>query len=449
MEASQELICEVVFHPSYTACDAGEFVLQVHGGNSIKLKCTAKFGQPQVQFIDRRVLFDNVPLNMTTTRTAVLYNPSQNHAFFQVVDPAPFDGLAISPIYGKVPVGGSKEITVSLHPTQVIKFDSHLMVSFRNWKTLDLRIGGVVEPPSVELDVKSFKIGGCYCGSVVTSPFKMINRATSDARVELDLTRHPDFGIKSLDSNVQLKMTAEAPSRVYTVILEGEQSANFALEFKPTEVASYDFILPVAINDTEAPTPAPTPFPSTPGSRAGTVSLPYTNKPRVMPFEVVTPRRRVVATALRQPLKLSTTKIDFESSFEELPDEESAPVVFTIENTAIAKQVSWRAVLVDNAETAPVFFLGNDETTQHGSLEVQEQIELSVSFKANETGDYSGELLIYVNEDETPFRSVALSGTHKAPALTFNPPAGIILMPVPLGAEITADFSVIARSYAR
>ena len=87
MEAFQELICEVVFHPSYTACDTGEFILQVHGGNTVNLQCTAKFGAPQVQFVDRRVLFDNVPLNMTTTRTAVLYNPSQNHAFFQVTPP--------------------------------------------------------------------------------------------------------------------------------------------------------------------------------------------------------------------------------------------------------------------------------------------------------------------------------------------------------------------------
>ncbi|XP_075257847.1 cilia- and flagella-associated protein 47-like isoform X3 [Convolutriloba macropyga] len=449
VEASQELICEVVFHPSYTACDSGEFNLQVHGGNSIKLKCTAKFGQPQVQFIDRRVLFDNVPLNMTTTRTAVLYNPSQNHAFFQVVDPQPFEGLTISPIYGKVPVGGSREITVSLHPTQVIKFDSHLMVSFRNWKTLDLRIGGVVEPPSVELDVKSFKVGGCYCGSVRSMPFKMVNRASSDARVEVNLTRYPDFGIKSLDSTAQMKVIDDVSNRVFVIILAGEQSSSFALEFKPTEVAAYDFVLPVSINETEAPTPASTPFPSTPGSRKGAPSLPYSNVPRIMPFEVVTPRRRVVATALRQPLRLSTTKIDFDPSFEDLPDDDRPSAVLTIENTAIAKEVAWRAVLVDDSENEPVFYLSNDEITQQGSLQVKEQTDIPLYFNASEKGEFSGELLIYVNDDAEPFRSVALSGVHKAPKLTFNPPAGIILMPVPLGVEITADFSVIAHSYAR
>ena len=37
-----------------------------------------------VMFMERRVLFGQVPLHLTTTRTAVLHNNSQNHAYFQV-----------------------------------------------------------------------------------------------------------------------------------------------------------------------------------------------------------------------------------------------------------------------------------------------------------------------------------------------------------------------------
>ena len=43
-----------------------------------------QLGQTTVQFIDRRVMFGQVPLHLTTTRTAMLRNNSQNHAFFQV-----------------------------------------------------------------------------------------------------------------------------------------------------------------------------------------------------------------------------------------------------------------------------------------------------------------------------------------------------------------------------
>ena len=215
------------------------------------------------------------------------------------------------------------------------------------------------------------------------------------------------------------------------------------------QVASYDFILPVAINDTEAPTPASTPYPSTPGSRKST-ALSHANLSRVIPHEVVTPRRRVVATALRQPLKLSTTVIQFEPTFEEAEDEEIPFSNLTIENSAISKAVKWRAEIVSkSADNQIAFSLENFGLSAEATLEVGEKSVLKVFFAADKSGDHEAELMIFVNEDETPYRSVSLSGTRKAPTLEFSPPTGIILMPVPLGVEITADFSVTAQSYAQ
>ena len=43
-----------------------------------------QLGQTNVQFIDRRIMFGQVPLHVTTTRTAMLKNTSLNHAYFQV-----------------------------------------------------------------------------------------------------------------------------------------------------------------------------------------------------------------------------------------------------------------------------------------------------------------------------------------------------------------------------
>ena len=37
----KDLECEVVFHPSYHAPEDGEFALQVHGGETLTLKCFA------------------------------------------------------------------------------------------------------------------------------------------------------------------------------------------------------------------------------------------------------------------------------------------------------------------------------------------------------------------------------------------------------------------------
>ena len=43
-----------------------------------------QIGQPQVCFIDRRVNFGQVPLHLTTSRTAMLKNTGLCHAYFQV-----------------------------------------------------------------------------------------------------------------------------------------------------------------------------------------------------------------------------------------------------------------------------------------------------------------------------------------------------------------------------
>ena len=41
VDAGKDLDCEVVFHPSYLAPDDGQFMMQVHGGNTLKLNCRA------------------------------------------------------------------------------------------------------------------------------------------------------------------------------------------------------------------------------------------------------------------------------------------------------------------------------------------------------------------------------------------------------------------------
>ena len=54
-----------------------------------------------------------------------------------------------------VPVGGVGELKVDLAPNAVMKFDTRVQIAIRGWKTLELRMGGTVEPPSVDISVVS------------------------------------------------------------------------------------------------------------------------------------------------------------------------------------------------------------------------------------------------------------------------------------------------------
>ena len=86
---------------------------------------------------------------------------------------------------------------------------------------------------------------------------------------------------------------------VFKVTVGGEQTIKCELKFRPTEVASYDFVIPVSINQTEAPTPEGTPFPPTPAPSSK--SIQHIIAPRPVVVAVSTPKRRIIATALRQP----------------------------------------------------------------------------------------------------------------------------------------------------
>ena len=70
-----------------------------------------------------------------------------------MLDPNPFPGMTIGPSHGVVPVGGTADISVTLTPNAVLKFDTRVQISIRGGKTLELRMGGTVEPPSVEIDL--------------------------------------------------------------------------------------------------------------------------------------------------------------------------------------------------------------------------------------------------------------------------------------------------------
>jgi hypothetical protein len=52
-----------------------------------------------------------------------------------------------------VPVGGHAELKVQLTPSAILKFDTKIQVAIKGGRTLELRMGGNVEPPTVDIDV--------------------------------------------------------------------------------------------------------------------------------------------------------------------------------------------------------------------------------------------------------------------------------------------------------
>ncbi|KAK7478911.1 hypothetical protein BaRGS_00029892 [Batillaria attramentaria] len=279
--------------------------------------------------------------------------------------------------------------------------------------------------------------------------------------------------------------------------IEGE------LNFEPHEVAAYDFAVPVVINHLGAPSPAPTPFPPTPAP--SNKSIQHIINPRPQPVSVATPRKHVIATALRQPLQISHPRIEF-----------CLPVSFHNMTKSIGGGATKTTMLVNNSldklkwgfdlrkvskamedgiikflhESGVPFISDGTDYGIEGELDPGETMPITVVFCPNcllsvfllsatypqlhvvscddqivnsmsclvmivivrvimtdEPGIYECVVPVVINELwDTPYQFLHITGRLEEPRIWFDPP-GICLTPVPLVTDVSCEFNVLASQY--
>ncbi|XP_041438289.1 cilia- and flagella-associated protein 47 isoform X2 [Xenopus laevis] len=442
VDAYKDLECEVVWHPGFGSPDIGEFNLCVLHGNTLKLKCTAELGSTNIQFTEQRVLFAEAPLGLTTYKTAILQNTGLNHAYFQVEDVNPLPGMTVTPSQGVVPIGGYATLQIFFTPEAVMKFDTRLDVSVRNTKPLELRIGGFVIPPQIEISVSSFLFPGVYANSTQVIPFVLQNKSVAHAKVEFDLSKYQDFSMTFKDGSA-VENNPLYPL-LYIVELEEKESLECSLHFNPKEVAAYDFELPININFT-GDLNAGSSVPVTPTS-----SEKHLVTPRPQIVNVVTPKCRINATVLLPLLSFSTLKLEFDlsSGFLDLGIADDSLCSQEIELTNISKKnVTWKFNL-DRAEKK--IDDGIFKFSKHsGTLEPGQKSSIAVNFCPSVPGGYFAEIQVILNNNpDSHYTLLHLHGIVRKPRLLFNPPL-VILTPVPLDTETQAIVDITALDFSR
>ncbi|KAG5833367.1 hypothetical protein ANANG_G00275190 [Anguilla anguilla] len=387
VEAYRELDCEVVWHPSFYSPWRGSLTCACTRatlpGCSVSLS---------VQLAEKHMLLGSVPLNFTTIRTTVLRNTGHNHAYFQI--------------------------------------------GVKSSKSLELRLGGCVEPPLVDISVKSFQFHGVHSGSTREVPFTLQNLSSSPACVQFDLSEHKDFAVEFPQGT-----GTRLESHLYKITLEGLETVECSLIFSPKQVAAYDFNLPVTLNSIGAPSPPPSSVPKTPSFRDRHIVT-----PRPQAVTVVTPSRRVQATALRPPLEMSQSSVHFEIN----PVEGSATAVKiqTLElRNSSQEEVRWRF-----AWRAPAHGAEEGEfavSPETGVLRAEQSVCITVTFSPASPGCLSVTLPLFLWEETLhPYRLLSLSARVHAPAISFLP-ARVILAPVPLDTPASATLTLLPSGYIR
>ncbi|XP_045555401.1 cilia- and flagella-associated protein 47 isoform X3 [Salmo salar] len=468
VEAYRELDCEVMWHPSFCSPLEGQFDLCVHQGNTAQLRCVAKLGSSSVQLAEKRLVFGSVPLIFPSVRTAMLHNTGNNHAYFQVLDVYPLPGMVVTPTEGVVPVGGQAEVLVHLNPGAVMKFDTRVEIVLRNMKSLELRVGGSVEPPLVDINVKSFLFHGVYTGSSRSVPFSLRNRSSAVARVQFDLSEHTDFTIHFPPHSAG---TSQEPD-VFVMDLQGQQTAQCCLVFSPKQVAAYDFNLPVTVNGVGMPPSSSSSSHAPPSSvlKSSSSRDQHIVTPRPLPIAMETLSRRVQATALRTLLEMSPSSLQFD--LEPFISVTTTSRTQTVELRNVSdKRLSWR--LDCSAAVTP----GGDSSTSSneglfaicptaGTLEPLQCVSVTVSLSPARVtpvtaGQIEVSLPLFLSEEGQeeregekgeeggvphPYRVLSLSATPHHPSITFLPPR-VLLTPVPLDTPSTTTLFLLPTGY--
>ncbi|XP_056157527.1 cilia and flagella-associated protein 47-like [Lampris incognitus] len=475
VEAYKELDCEVVWQPSFSSPLEGIFDLCVHEGNTQRLHCIAKVGSTSVQLSEGHLKFGSVPLNLPSIRTVVLHNIGKNHAYYQVLDVCPLPGMVVTPSEGVVPMGGQAVLKILFSPNAAIRFDTRVEIALRKMKSIELRVGGSVVPPQVDISVSDFQFHGVHAGSKHTVPFTLVNRSSAAAQVTFDLTEYTDFSI----SFPQHPAEAKLEPRVSIVELQAHQTMDCSLVFSPDQVASYDFRLPLTVNGVSCDSPAPPPSHSLTPTTSTAISRSLSSgsskcivTPESQPVAVEMWSRRVQATVLCAPVEMSPPSLQFHM-------EPLAPHIHSCTQTvelrgACAESVSWGSICGKrvhwwfdcSAAMLPAHGGGQEElltvSPASGSLAPGQTACLAVGVRPVAVRLVSGRVtrlsvpLYLVNEGweekekeeerHHPYRELCITIVLHLPTITLIPPR-VLLTPLPLGATATAAVTLWASAY--
>ncbi|XP_064263439.1 cilia- and flagella-associated protein 47 isoform X3 [Passer domesticus] len=435
VEAYSELECEVVWHPGFNSPETGQFTLSVRKGNSINLKCFAKFGATRVQLVAHSISFAHSPLGFTTCKTATILNTGHNHAYFQVLDSSPVPGMKITPTEGVIPVGGLVDFKISFTPKARMSFDKKVEVAVRNAAELMLRISGFSEITEIDIDVRTFEYQGVCVGATKSIPFLLQNKGQSCTRVQFDFSKHIDFKLNAED-NSAIDRSRSKPN-LYSVYLKEGSSLQCFLTFAPKMVAVYDFILPIAVPRVSSTAPVPT----TTLKRGGPLLPPPPEIPAL-------PKCKVRAIGLLPLVEFSSMEFKFEqhsSYIHSTTDDMSMNSQHLVLKCLSKYGVTWKLNFDDadkNIEDGIFRFSQN-----HGHINEKEEVNITVYFWPPCPGTYTSEIILHLNDNSSQY-ILTLSGTMRSPKIDFHPPF-LMLMPVPLDVETEAVITIIPRDFIR
>lgn len=243
------IICHLYRKLEYNLKSHTEITMVTESGRyeSLIIKCDAII--PSITLISTTIDVGTLPLNILKTHYAFFHNPSQLDVTFLVLNPNPIVGVNIESISGILRPKSLTKLYIHLKLKAVISFDFIINIQIQNTYVIYLRVRGQVVFPQVKLKPNKIKLRRISADSFDRMYFEIYNLGETEVIINIPLgktysefllSEEPEIIISPYGSQKEIFLAPKTHRKLY-------------IHFQPTDVASYEFFLPVIINQILGP----------------------------------------------------------------------------------------------------------------------------------------------------------------------------------------------------
>ena len=186
---------EITYTPTTKAHDETTLLLNVTGGATRTLKCIGDIGIPKCSLAKKVINFGLIPIGITKTQTIKVKNTGDDDAIFSL-SYSYMTELEVLPMNGRIPAHDSQVFQVNFKSVHSSAFDIPVTIHIAGANPLSFNVQGQSEFPRVQIVQNEFEFGKYYVGSSASLEGEIQNIGQIPAILYLDLSAHPDFRLE-------------------------------------------------------------------------------------------------------------------------------------------------------------------------------------------------------------------------------------------------------------
>ncbi|CAG2056170.1 unnamed protein product, partial [Timema podura] len=372
----------------------------------------------------------------------MMYNADYEDMVFSVENPEPMPGCEVTPESGMIRARGVLFLTLEMKLGAVIDFRFNVTVSLQRSTSIHLRVMGCVGYPKVVIKPDVLRLRRISVDSFDTQRLTAENKGSVPAAIQFALEDFPEYRISCSPS----RSSAELVPRDF--LLPPGRKDNFYLHFTPVDVATYEFLLPVVINDILGPPIMDKPLTQRPQK--------YGKLGQLRPLSIPTrlPNVRVDYTVAGHVIRFS--KLTFKLTKMPWPDmKERTEDSLTIRNEC-RDPVMFVIRLDDLIPGRSPFTLEHhsgvcpdiSDKALSATLKLGEQVILRVLFRPEGPGVFKVVAPIFVREHKEGdvFNHLNITGVFPYPSIR-SPIREVHFLPIPLSVDSELNTFIVTSFY--